>query len=175
MIAGIALVIDVVTAVLTYSMSKGSLNVKAAFLHNVSDALASVAVIVVGVLILRYELYIADPIATLLIASYVLYQGFSMIHETIHILMEGTPRGVDVNEIIEALSSLPEVVSVHHVHVWSLDEHRKALEAHVVVDASDLIKLDHMKSSIKAYLSEHFGIAHATLDFEVGNCGNEDC
>lgn len=174
-VAGIALVIDVVTAVLTYSMSKASLNVKAAFLHNVSDALASVAVIVVGVLILRYELYVADPIATFLIAGYVLYQGFSMIRKTIHILMEGTPEGIEIQQIIQAMCSLEGIVQVHHVHVWSLDEQRIALEAHVVLSAGGLQNMDEVKRSAKAHLAERFGIEHSTLEFEEIACDSDGC
>src|SRR3546814_4959953 len=73
-VAGIALAVDVVTAMLTYAMSKESINVKAAFVHNVSDALASVGVIVAGTLILLYDLYVADLVVTVAIAAYVLYQ-----------------------------------------------------------------------------------------------------
>ena len=174
-VAGIALVIDVATAVLTFSMSKGSLNIKAAFVHNISDALASIAVIVVGVLILRYELYIADPIATLLIAGYVLFQGFSMIRETIHILMEGTPEGIEIQQIIQAMCSLEGIVQVHHVHVWSLDEQRIALEAHVVLTAEGLQNMDEVKRSTKAHLAEHFGIEHSTLEFEEVACDSNGC
>lgn len=81
-VAAIALAVDVATALLTYAMSKRSINVKAAFLHNVSDALASVGVIVAGMLIILYDLFVADLVVTLLIAAYVLYQGFSTIGRT---------------------------------------------------------------------------------------------
>jgi len=90
-VAGVALVIDVATAMLTYSMSKNSLNIRAAFLHNVSDALASVGVIVAGSLILLYGWYWTDTVMTLAIAGYVLYQAATMLPLTIHILMQGTP------------------------------------------------------------------------------------
>lgn len=83
-IAGVALAVDIATAVLTYTMSRGSLNVKAAFVHNVSDALASVGVIVAGTLILLYEWYWVDPVVTLAIAAYILWQGGSMTQHHSH-------------------------------------------------------------------------------------------
>src|SRR3546814_18908912 len=87
-VAGVALLIDVATVMLVYKGSKHSLNIKAAFLHNVSDALASVGVIVAGTLILLYQLYVADLVMTVLIAAYVLYQGFSLLPKTLKLLME---------------------------------------------------------------------------------------
>jgi len=93
-VASVALVIDVATAMLTYSMSKNSLNIRAAFLHNVSDALASVGVIVAGSLILLYGWYWTDTVMTLAIAGYVLYQAATMLPLTIHILMQGTPENL---------------------------------------------------------------------------------
>lgn len=102
-VAAVALVVDIITALLTYSMSKVSLNVKAAFLHNVSDALASVGVIVAGTLIILYDFFIADLIVTLVIAAYVLYQGFSMIGRTIRILMGAAPADFDFDGLVEAM------------------------------------------------------------------------
>src|SRR3546814_3588824 len=111
---------------LTYAMSKESINVKAAFVHNVSDALASVGVIVAGTLIILYDLYVADLIATLAIASYVLYQGFSMIGRTIRILMDATPADIDFDALVEAMQGIDGVQEVHPVHVRS-EEHTSEL------------------------------------------------
>src|SRR3546814_15120372 len=102
-VAGVALLIDVATVMLVYKGSKHSLNSKAAFLHNVSDALASVGVIVAGTLILLYQLYVADLVMTVLIAAYVLYQGFSLLPKTIKLLMGAVPDDVEFHEIVEAL------------------------------------------------------------------------
>lgn len=95
-VAGIALVVDIVTAVLTLSLSKGNLNIRAAFVHNVSDALASLAVIVAGTLILLYGWNWTDLVATVLISAYVLYQGISMMRDTVRILMEGVPPDIRI-------------------------------------------------------------------------------
>ena len=165
-VAGIALVVDIVTAVLTYAMAKGSLNVRAAFVHNVSDALASVGVIIAGTLILLYDLYIADLIATLAISAYILYQGFTMIGETIRILMEETPQDLDLDELVAQMEAVPGVQEVHHVHAWQLDEHHQALEAHVVVERDDIHDMEQIKTALKRLLEQQHHIEHSTLEFE---------
>lgn len=174
-VAGIALVIDVATAVLTYTLSKGSLNVRAAFVHNISDALASVAVIVAGTLILLYDWYWADLAATVLISAYVLYQGISMMRETIPILLEGVPSDLRLEDVAKALEEIPGIEGVHHLHVWQLDEAHRALEAHVVVkhDASEFLAI---KAAARQVLMERFRIGHSTLEPELQgeqeSCGN---
>jgi len=168
-VAGVALVIDIATAMLTYSMSKNSLNIRAAFLHNVSDALASVGVVVAGSLILIYGWYWTDTVMTLAIAGYVLYQAATMLPLTIHILMQGTPENLTIDEIISSMEKVTGVCNVHHVHVWQIDEHHIALEAHVVI--TDFAQTEQVKMALKAELGQRFSIAHSTLEFEMTHCG----
>jgi len=167
-VAGIALIIDVATAILTFSMSKNSLNIKAAFLHNVSDALASVGVIIAGTLILLYQWYWSDTLITLVIAAYVLYQAYTLLPKTIHILMEGTPENISIDNVIAEMENITDVISIHHVHIWHLDEHKNALEAHIVI--TDYSQLDEIKSKIKSLLQQTYAIQHSTLEFEICDC-----
>lgn len=164
-VAGIALVIDIATAVLTYRMSAGSLNIRAAFLHNVSDALASVAVIVVGVLVLIFEWYWTDLIATALIAGYVLYQGLSMMRETVRLAMEGVPPDIKLGEVRAALAAIRGIMDVHHLHVWQLDEHRRALEVHLVTQAEGVEGIA-LKTRVRQMLEKQFRIEHSCLELE---------
>ncbi len=172
-VASIALVIDVVTAALTYSMSKNSMNIRAAFLHNVSDALASLGVIIAGTLIILYEWYWTDTALTLLIAAYVLYQAATMLPKTIHILMQGAPENIVIDDVIKAVEGVDGVSNVHHVHVWQLDEHHNALEAHVVI--GDFSRSEAIKIAIKNELKQRYAITHSTLEFEIDHCGESDC
>jgi len=167
-VAGIALIVDVFTALLTYSQSKNSMNMRAAFLHNLTDALASVGVIIAGSLILLYGWVWTDAAMTLLIAGYVLYQGFSEIPKVIHLLMEGTPEGISLDAVTLAMQANENVSNVHHVHIWQLDEHRNALEAHVVLNEN--ANMDEVKTALKAILHDKFEIEHSTLEFENQNC-----
>lgn len=167
-VAGIALAVDVFTALLTYSQSKTSMNIKAAFLHNVTDAMASVGVIITGTLILLYGWVWTDAAMTLIISGYVLWQGFTQIPKVIHLLMEGTPEGLSLEAITSAMEEVDGVNNIHHVHVWQLDEHRNALEAHVVL--SEDTDMDGVKSRLKKMLINKFKIEHSTLEFEKNSC-----
>ena len=167
-VAGVALAVDIFTAFLTYNQSKTSMNIRAAFLHNLTDALASVGVIIAGTLILLNGWIWTDAAMTLMIAGYVLYQGFTEIPKVIHLLMEGAPEGLDVQNVVNTMENEKGVVNVHHVHIWQLDEHRNALEAHVVLEAG--IDMDTLKSCLKKLLHDQFEIEHSTLEFEKQPC-----
>ncbi|WP_234027421.1 cation diffusion facilitator family transporter [Aurantiacibacter arachoides] len=125
-VAGIALVIDLVTAFITHRGAGHSINMKAAFLHNVSDAMDSVGVIAAGVLILLYDFYLADLIITVVIAGYVIWQGLSLMPRTVRLLMGAVPDEVEFDQIVRALQEHDGIAGVHHVHVWNLGEHRRS-------------------------------------------------
>ncbi len=166
-VATIALVIDVFTALLTFSGSKDSVNIKAAFIHNVSDAAASVVVIISGILIINYQIYVIDLVATVLISIYVLYQAFVLIKQCILVLMQSTPAHLNIDEIKKSIESVNLIKEAHHIHVWQLDDKKVLLEGHVVVDENDLSALEEIKSKIRATLREKFSIDHSTLEIET--------
>lgn len=165
--AGGALVVDVVTVWLLRAMSKGSLNVKAAFLHNLTDAGASVAVLAGGAAIYWLNWSWVDSALTLIIAGYILFMSFGMLNRTSRILMEGTPPEINIAELVNALETISGIESVHHIHVWELNEHHIALEAHIVIQQqSDVEMLETIKSNSKALLKDRFKIEHSTLEIE---------
>ena len=177
LVAGIALIIDMITASITFKMSKDSINMKAAFLHNLSDALASIGVIIAGTLILLHEWYWVDTLIAFLIAGFVLWQGLMLLPKTIHLLMEGTPEKLSSEDIKLAAKEISEVEDIHHIHIWHLDEHRIALEAHVVVTADKLKEVEAIKDKLKLLLKDKFKITHSTLEFEHhidSNCEEKD-
>jgi len=171
-IAGIALIVDAVTAALTYAISKSSVNIRAAFLHNVADALGSVAVIVAGTLILLYDWRLIDPLVTVLIAGYILWQSFREIGPVIRILMLGSPPEVETDAVIDTVRGIDGVTGIHHAHFWQMDEHRAALDAHVVIAEGRWSDADAVKDRIKAALSVRFDIEHTTLELE---CARHAC
>lgn len=171
-VAGVALAVDLVTAALTWSMSKASVNIRAAFLHNVADALGSVAVIVSGALILLFDWRLIDPFVTLLISGYILWQALREIGLVIRILMLGSPPDIETGAVIDAIRQVDGVAGAHHAHFWLLDEHRAALDAHVVVEAGRWSEADAIKARVKARLSERFGISQTTLELE---CARHAC
>jgi len=165
-IAAIALVVDAVTALLTYAMSKSSANIRAAFLHNLADALGSVAVIVAGTLILLYDWRLVDPIVTLLISGYILWHALAEIGEVIRILMLGSPPDMDISQVSQELAREEGVASLHHLHLWQMEEHQAALEGHVVIEQGRWHEADAIKEALKRTLAERFGIHHSTLELE---------
>jgi cobalt-zinc-cadmium efflux system protein len=173
-VAAFALVVDVGTALLTYSMAKGSLNVKAAFIHNVTDALGSVAVIVAGILILRYQVYLADVVATFLIAGYALYHGVVITREASRILTLGVPSDIYVPALVDALLAVEGVADVHHLHLWEIDEAHRSFEAHIVVERQDVMLAQRVKGLIRVVLAR-YDITHATLECEYGGVNDECC
>ena len=173
-LGGIALVIDTLTAMLTYSMQKGSVNIRALFLHNLSDALASVAVIVAGSLIILYDMRWVDPAITIGIAIYILYLSFTEIGGPIRTLMLGSPPDVDGNDVVRAIQGVEGVVDVHHVHLWQMQEHAAALDCHIVVERERMGEADKIKENVKSVLHERFSIEHSTLEFEASDNAHQE-
>lgn len=168
-VAGVALIIDLLTALLTFEGSKDSINIKAAFIHNLSDAMASVVVIVSGVLIINYQIYIVDLIATVLISAYILYHGFLILKKCILILMQSVPEHLPVEEVKATIESVDMVENTHHIHLWQLDDKKVFLEAHIKISPKNLEHLETVKTQIKNILKSKHHIEHTTLEMEVGN------
>lgn len=169
-VAIIGLLGNVITAVLLYRSSKENINIKSAYVHILSDALSSVGVIIAGWLILEYQLYIVDTILTILIAGYILVQSYYMLRQTIDILMEGTPTGIKMDEVTQAMQQIDGVLDIHHLHIWRLDEENILLESHVVIDENDMTNMESIKSNLKVLLKSSFSIHHSTLEFEFEPC-----
>ena len=165
-LGGVALVVDTLTALLTYSMQKGSVNIRALFLHNLSDALASVAVIIGGSLILLYNMRWVDPAITIGIALYILYLAFTEIGGPIRTLMLGSPPDIDNETVVQAMRGVDGVADVHHVHLWQMQEHEAALDCHVVLTADGWGQIEKIKATIKDRLKDDFSIGHSSLEFE---------
>ncbi len=165
-IAGVAFLIDLYTSIITYKISHNNMNMRAAFLHNLSDALASIGVIIAGVLIVLYNVIWVDAVITMMIGGYILWQGIKMLPDSINFLMDGTPKEISVAQVKDNLSQFEEVLDIHHMHIWNLDEKRIALEAHVVVDSNNLMETAEIKKKLKSNLEKYFGIVHSTLEFE---------
>ena len=173
-LGGVALAVDTLTALLTYSMQKGSVNIRALFLHNLSDALASVAVILGGTLILLYDIFWVDPAITIGIAAYILYLAPTEIGRPIRTLMLGSPPDVDTDAVIAAVSGIDGVEEVHHAHFWQMEEHAVALDTHVVVSRDHWGEIEDIKAAIKSRLKDEFDVEHSTLEFEPADRKHED-
>ena len=173
-VSTIALIVDAITALLTYAMTGRSLNMKAAFVHNIADAIGSVAVLMAGVLIVRYQWFFADVIATFAIAGYVLHHGVAITRKASRILTLGVPVGICLPVLADALRAVDGVADVHHLHVWDLDESRRSFEGHVVVGQRDAQLAEQVKRQMRKVLERH-GITHSTIECEYGTVSDGCC
>jgi len=169
-VAGLAILINGATAWLTYHESKNSQNIRAAFLHNLTDMFSSVGVVIAGVLILTFGWTWIDPLITLIISAYVLWHASHDLPKICNILIDGMPPEINLNDVTEELKKIVGLRDFHHIHIRYLNEHAYAFEAHIVVDKG--VSLDLIKSVIRQKL-RHFKIEHSTLEFEF--FGDAEC
>jgi len=123
-------------------------------------------VIFAGTLIILYDWQLIDPLVTLLIAGYILWMSFGEIGGVIRILMLGSPEDLKAGEVLGAMQNVDGVAGVHHLHLWQMQEHQAALDAHLVIDAGRWGDADAIKQAVKDRLKESFGLSHTTLEME---------
>src|SRR6185295_9280186 len=152
-VAAIALAVNAATTAVLYAMSRHNLNVRAAYLHNMADSFSSLGVIVAGAVILWFGVLWIDSVTTLVVALFTIWHSLPDIRRSIHILMEGAPSDVETAALLAELQSVPGVAGVHHLHLWELDEHHRALEAHIVVERAQLERWTVIKQELKLRLS----------------------
>ncbi|HET9979699.1 MAG TPA: cation diffusion facilitator family transporter, partial [Ktedonobacterales bacterium] len=151
-----------------------NVNVRAAMLHVFGDVGASLAVILGGVIIALTGWYPADPIISLAIALLIAIGAWRVLRETVAILMESTPRDVDVTRLLRDLGRIPGVSGVHDLHVWSIAGGMRALSAHIQVVDRPLSACDALREKINTLLANGYAIGHTTLQFECRNCDRCD-
>jgi cobalt-zinc-cadmium efflux system protein len=172
-VAAAGVVMNGLIAALLWKFS-GDVNIRSVFLHMLGDTLSTAAVIVGGLAIALTGLQWIDPLLSLIIAAMILASSWSIVRETLHILLEGTPRAVNLAEIRAAMQSVEGVVNVHDLHVWSLTSQSHALASHVQVIEMPLSECEAVMQRLNHQLRDHFGINHATIQIEVTDCATVD-
>ena len=156
---------------LLHKSSEADLNMRAVYLHFLSDALSSVGVMVGGIVIYYFDAYWIDPALTVLIGLYILKESYEILKESANILMQGTPKTVDIDEIAEELEKMDAIKNIHHVHIWALDEHTLFFEAHVNLQNDIWVsELSAIYEKLEQVLKGHFGVTHLTIQFEYNCC-----
>jgi len=148
---------------------RGNLNLRAAAAHVLGDMLGSVAVLVAAAIVLTTGWIPADPILSVVVALIVLRAALSIVRQSTHILLDGTPAGIDVQHLADDITStVPEVMDVHHVHLWGLTPERPIITLHARVEpGADQARV---LAAIKRLLAGDFSIAHSTVQLETGPC-----
>lgn len=167
-IAFIGLLINLLAAwiMMRSGDTEGNINMRSAFLHVLSDLLGSVGAIVAALLIMFFSWGWADPLASVIVAVLVLLSGWRVTRDSVHVLMEGTPKGMDLDEIIKEIKSVDGVLDLHDLHVWSITSDRHALSCHIVAEQdSTLAENQTLLRGIESKLKEK-GIGHTTIQVE---------
>ncbi|GAA1464537.1 cation diffusion facilitator family transporter [Nocardiopsis exhalans] len=165
-VAAFGLVMNIVALLILRSGAKESLNVKGAYLEVMSDALASVGVITGGLIVWLTGWQQADTLVSLGIAAIIVPRAWSLLKEAVHILLEATPKGMDLNQVREHLMGHPAVIDVHDLHAWTITSGVPVMSAHVVVAEEDLRDSGRMLDELHECLTGHFDVEHSTLQLE---------
>ncbi|PKC51385.1 cation efflux protein [Rhizophagus irregularis] len=176
MISIVGLLINILVAwiMLRGGDTKENLNLRAAFLHVMSDMLGSVAAIIAAILIMLFNWGWADPIASVIVAVLVFVSGIRVTNSAIHILMEGTPTNIDLNVIIKIFEKVEGVKNIHDLHVWTITSGQHALSCHAVVDGGLTINDSQKILRLIEHELEHQGIGHVTIQLESNKNSHEN-
>lgn len=155
--------------------SKSNMNMKSAYLHLLTDMMASVAVLIGGLLMKFFQVYWVDAVLTMAIGFYLIYMGYDLLKESTKVLMLFTPKSIVIQEIVESICSIEPVKNVHHVHIWQLNEEEIHLEAHI--DFKEDIKLsefDRILEQIEEHVYHQHGINHVNIQPEFDKCDSKN-
>jgi cobalt-zinc-cadmium efflux system protein len=146
------------------------INVRAAFVHMLGDALGSIAIIA-GAVAIAYTGWVqVDPLLSMLIGALIVWTAWDIIHESLNILLEGLPRGLRLNDVIGVMRAVEGVMDVHDLHIWSLGSSTHALSCHVLIEDVPPSSSDAILRRLNGMLAERFHIAHTTVQFEHCSC-----
>lgn len=170
-ISSIGLAVNILVA---WIMMRGAdteenLNMRGAFLHVISDMLGSVGAIIAALLIMFFGWGWADPLASVIVAILVLRSGYFVAKKAIHILMEGTPADVDINQVVQAIAKVEGVKGIHDVHAWTITSGFHAFSCHIVVDEQLTVAESNKITHSIEHLLQHQGIHHIALQMEPAN------
>ncbi len=170
-VAFVGLVGNVISMLLLYKSRGENLNIKAAFLHLLYDAVSSVGVIIVGfVLFINSSWVILDVVVSVAIALMIVASSLDIIKNSLRIFLQGVPMHLDFDEVYNALMGMPAVDSVHGLHIWSVDSNEVFLSCHVcILEGESSLNTDSLIQAINTMLEEKFGITHTTLQIEHTN------
>ncbi|MGM8216663.1 cation diffusion facilitator family transporter [Bacillaceae bacterium W0354] len=167
-IAIVGLIVNIIVAwIMMRGNTHDNLNLRAAFLHVLGDLIGSIGAIIAAILIMLFNISWADPLASVIVAVLVLISGWRVVKDSVHVLMEGTPKNIDINEIKDTIESVPQIISIHDLHVWAITSGKNALSCHAVV-AQDLTinQCQKVLRNVETVLNEK-GIGHITIQLET--------
>ena len=169
-VASIGLVANIIGTILLKRDSGNSINIRSSYMHLLSDSVSSVAVILGGIAIAVWNAAWIDPLLTILIGLYIIKESYDILTEAVHVLMEGAPPNISLDNIKEEVEKFSEVEDIHHIHIWTVGDNDIHLEAHVNISDMKISESDRLRMKIEELLESNFEIRHITLQFECNSC-----
>ena len=155
--------------------SDRNMNLRSAYLHLLTDMMASVAVLIGGILMYYFNWFWIDPLLTILIAFYLVFMGYDLLKDSTRVLMLFTPNTLEVKNIVQAICQLEQVKNVHHVHIWQLNEDEVHMEAHIdFMEDIRLSEFDQILDEIEELVHHEFGINHVNIQPEFNKCDSKN-
>lgn len=175
-IASIGLIVNIIVAfiMLRGGDTENNLNMRAAFLHVLGDLLGSVGAIIAALLMIFFNWIWADAVASVLVAVLILISGWRVTKASFHVLMEGTPSNIDVEEIVTMMKGVEGIQGIHDLHVWSITSGQNVLSCHIIVDGNMTIEESQSLLRTIEHKLEHKGIGHVTIQVETEDHPHED-
>jgi cobalt-zinc-cadmium efflux system protein len=172
-----AIVAIVLNTAITFSLrreGREDVNIRAAVVHMLGDAVSSVGIVIAALIIRSTGNPIWDPAISIVIGVLILWSSWGILSETVNLLLEGTPAGIEPDEVSAALSKMNGVYGVHHLHIWALGPSSPAMSCHVMVGDVPMKATGKLLAEMNAMLEKEYGIAHITIQFEFANCAEDD-
>jgi len=166
----IAVVINLGTAILVHRGSEHDLNLRSAFVHLMGDVLSTVGAVVAGVIIYFTNANWLDPLVSVLIGFLILYNAWGILRDAVDILLEATPRDVNIPAMVRDIAQVDGVLGIHDIHVWSLTQSLRTMSAHILTDDVHISTGAEIQRQINEVLSHRYYITHATLQLECVDC-----
>lgn len=149
-------------------------NLRSAYVHMAGDALSAVGVVVAGIVVHLTHWVYADPLVSVLIGLFIVTSSWGIVRETINILLEGTPNGLDVDTMASEMQAVPGVQGMHDLHVWAIADGMNALSCHVNVLEADAPNAARVVRDIKSLLADRYQVRHSTIETECSDCPSSD-
>ena len=166
----IAVVVNLVTALLVHRGSESDLNLRSAFVHLMGDVISTVGAVIAGVIIYFTNANWLDPLVSVFIGFLILYNAWGILRETVDILLESTPRDLDMKKMVNDINEVDGVLGVHDLHVWSLTQNLRTMSAHILTEDISVSAGAEIQNRINELVYHRYNIAHATLQLECVAC-----
>lgn len=166
----LAVVINLVTAMLVQRGSQSDLNLRSAFVHLMGDVLSTVGAVIAGVIIYFTGANWLDPLVSVLIGFLILYNAWGILRDAVDILLEATPRDVNIKKMVDDIIQVEGVLGIHDIHVWSLTQSLRTMSAHILTDDLHISAGAQIQRQVSEMVRDRYNIAHATLQLECVDC-----